>query len=112
MVDKLDKAKEYPVYEENMSKLQQIDFVTSSLARTGLTDIKTSNVKPAQIGGASGVDFNLDGKYASGLNMKGRVSMAAVDAGLNTIVFVAPAQYYYDRDIAEVESIIKSASFK
>ncbi|MEP6343740.1 MAG: hypothetical protein ABJ275_10530 [Maricaulaceae bacterium] len=111
MVDKLDKSSEYPIFTAGMSKIQQIDFVKSSLLRTGIDEINTANVTPAQVSGLSGVTFDMDGKYSSGLNMKGRVTMAESSAGLNVIAFIAPKEYYYDRDIGEVNNIIETLQF-
>ena len=111
MVDKTSKSIEYPVYTANMSKIQQIDFVKSSLLRTGIDEVNTANVKPAKVSGLSGVTFDISGKYASGLNLNGRVAMAESDAGLNVVAFVAPQEYYYDRDINEVNQIIETLQF-
>ena len=111
MVDVTDKSLEYPVYSEGMSRLEQINFVTSSLARLGFVDVKTASVAPATLSGTDGIRFDMSGKYASGLNLRGKVGMAETDAGLNMIIFVAPSEYYYDRDVAEVDAMISSIRF-
>ena len=111
MVDVTDKSLEYPVYSDGMSRLEQINFVTSSLARLGFVDVKTASVMPATLSGTDGIRFDISGKYSSGLNLRGKVGMAETDAGLNMIIFVAPSEYYYERDIAEVDNMISTISF-
>jgi len=111
MIDVNDKSLEYPVYTSGMSSLEKVNFVTASLSRLGLVDVKTASVTPATLGGSDGIRFDLNGKYASGLNMRGKVGMAETEAGLNMIIFIAPSEYYYGRDIAEVETMISSISF-
>ena len=76
MVDVVDKSLEYPVYSEGMSRLEQINFVTSSLSRMGLANVDTSSVTPATLSGTDGIRFDLNGKYSSGLNFRGKVGMA------------------------------------
>ena len=111
MIDVNDKSLEYPVYTSGMSSLEKVNFVTASLSRLGLVDVKTASVTPATLGVSDGIRFDLNGKYASGLNMRGKVGMAETEAGLNMIIFIAPSEYYYGRDIAEVETMISSISF-
>jgi len=111
MVDVTDKSLEYPVYTSGMSRLEQVNFVTSSLSRLGLVDVKTASVTPATLSGTDGIRFDLNGKYSSGLNMRGKVGMAETDTGLNMIIFIAPSEHYYGRDIAEVDNMISTISF-
>lgn len=111
MVDVLDKSQEYPVFTAGMSSLEQVNFVTSSLARLGLADLQTAAVTPAKISGADGIRFDLSGKYSSGLKMRGKVGMAETPAGLNMIIFIAPSEFYYGRDIAEVDTMISTITF-
>ena len=111
MVDVNDKSLEYPVYTAGMSRLEQVNFVTSSLSRMGLADVQTASVTPATLSGTDGIRFDLNGKYSSGLNFRGKVGMAETPTGLNMIIFVAPSEYYYDRDIAEIDSMISTISF-
>jgi len=111
MVDVSDKSLEYPVYSTGMSRLEQVNFVTSSLARMGFVDVKTASVTPATLSGAEGIRFDISGKYSTGLNLRGKVGMAETDAGLNMIIFIAPSEYYYGRDIAEVDNMISTINF-
>jgi len=111
MIDVNDKSLEYPVYSTGMSSLEQVNFVTSSLARLGYADLETASVTPATLSGIDGIRFDISGKYASGLNLRGKVGMAETDAGLNMIIFVAPSEYYYGRDVAEIETMISTIRF-
>jgi len=111
MIDVNDKSLEYPVYTEGMTSLEQINFVTSSLARMGLSDVQTASVTPATLSGTDGIRFDINGKYTSGLNLRGKVGMAETESGLNMIIFVAPSEYYYARDIAEVDNMISTIKF-
>lgn len=111
MVTVADKSQEYPEFEAGSSELKQIEFITANLSRLGFENVKTLNVSPTTLSGMEGVQFDLTGNYASGLNMKGKVALAESEAGLHTIIFMAPATYYYDRDVAEVDAIIESTSF-
>jgi hypothetical protein len=98
-----------PVFRAGMSELELVELVTASLLRVGLTDVRAENVRPHQFLGASGIRFNLVGKYSSGLNMRGDAALAVVNGKLNVILFVAPAAHYYDANAAEIEQLIQNA---
>lgn len=107
-----DKSQEYPLFQAGSSELKQIEFLMSSLARTGLENITPRNVRPVTLSGLSGVQLDIDGKYSTGLNMKGKAALAESDAGLNLIVYIAPAAHYFDKDEAEVDQMIATANFQ
>lgn len=111
MINITDKSQEYPTYQAGSSELKQIEFLTSSLSRLGVEGLTTRNVTPKTIGGLDGVQFEIDGKYTSGLNMKGLAALAESSSGLNVIVYVAPASHYYQKDLAGVKGMIDSAQF-
>lgn len=111
LINSSDKSQEFPTYQAGSSELQQIEFLTSSLSRIGTVNLKPRNVTPKMVGGLEGVQFELDGKYESGLNMKGLAVLTESNAGLNIIVYIAPAAHYYEKDLASVKSLIASAQF-
>ncbi len=107
-----DESIEYPLFEAGSSELKQIEFLTSSLARTGLKNITPRNVQPVTLSGLSGVQLEFDGKYSTGLNMKGKAALAESDEGLNLIVYIAPAAHYFAKDEAAVDQMIATANFQ
>jgi hypothetical protein len=98
-----------PVFRTGMTELELVEFVTASLSRIGLRDLRTENVRSHTFLGAPGIRFNVAGKYASGLDMRGDAALAVVDGKLNVILFIAPAVHYYDANAAEIEQLIQSA---
>lgn len=98
-----------PEFRAGMSETELVELVTASLTRMGFTDIAADNIRAHQLAGASGVRFNIAGKYASGLNLRGDVALAESNGKLNVIMFVAPAAHYYEASAAEIDQLIQSA---
>lgn len=98
-----------PKYRAGMSETELVEFVTASLTRMGLTDIAPDNVRAFTLAGSPGVRLNVNGRYPSGLNLRGDVAMAEANGKLNIIMFVAPAAHYYEASASEIDHLIGSA---
>jgi hypothetical protein len=99
-----------PVFRAGMSDLETVELVTTTLARMNYTGVTAANVRPHPFGAANGVRFDLSGKDASGLNVKGDVALAQSGGSLHVIIYLAPAQRYFDLSATEVDAMIKSAA--
>ena len=66
-------------------------------------------MRPFTLAGSPGVRFNLNGRYPSGLNLRGDVALAEANGKLNIIMFTAPAAHYYDASASEIDHLIGSA---
>ena len=98
-----------PRFRDGMSEIEVVELVTSSLARMGYTDVQTTDVRPHQWGGANGVRFGLNGRYPSGLNLRGDVVLAQANGKLNLMMYLAPASHYYDATATDFEHMVASA---
>ncbi|ESQ80623.1 hypothetical protein [Asticcacaulis sp. YBE204] len=98
-----------PRGKANMSFQEQIEFVTTSLSTLEYQKIETSAPKPVDLNGTRAVRFELTAKTSEGLNVKG-VAQAASKGGLGYyIVYIAPAEHYYDASLKDAISTMDSA---
>ncbi|MCI5046275.1 MAG: hypothetical protein MRY59_02140 [Aquisalinus sp.] len=106
-----DPKKLVPRFRAGMTDREIVEFLRDSLEYNGLVDVKISNLRPDEFPPETGVRFNFTTKTQIGLAMKGDGKAVIFDDKLFFLLFVAPAEYYYDLHADEVESIFDSARF-
>ena len=89
------------------------EFYESSTRLALNTSVFTmTSVEPATMSGHPAVKFTFDYAFSdSPLNRRGLGMGTIVEGKLYLIVFDGPATYFFDRDRAEVEAIMASATF-
>lgn len=97
-----------PKFRSDMSAPEIAEFVADSLSYASYQNVETQNLRPDDFGSVDGLRFDLKADTTAGLNMLG-TAKAGVRAGeLLLILYLAPAEYYYDLHEAEVERILAS----
>ncbi|MEO1029631.1 MAG: hypothetical protein AAFX02_11320 [Pseudomonadota bacterium] len=102
------KKDNHPVFRADMSALEQVEFLTSSLAVLGYQNLEAVEVKPETFDSNEGLRINLKGSYPSGLNLSGDVAMVRHDNQLSMVIYLAPTEHYFDSSSAEVAAIMSS----
>jgi len=95
-------------YSESMLPNDVMDLVTGTLAKGGFQQVRGDNLKPAPFGSVPGFRFDVSLTTEDGLLMKGTSLIAQRGGKLDVILFLAPAEYYYDRSLPTVERIFAS----
>ena len=109
MVRPLRKELPTPTVKADMSATERIEFVSDSVAALDYQRVETSRPRPAKFGDADAVRFDLTAKTSEGLDIKGTAVVAEVGGKLHLILFLAPAEHYFQKDLAEVERLMASA---
>lgn len=108
-----ERRKEEPVpkFDTEMFDLELAEFLMDSLTKgSGYTGMETSNVRPDTFNDEDAIRFDINGKTAAGLNIEGSALMSVIDEKLNIIMFLAPSEYYADKDRRDVDAIFNSVS--
>jgi hypothetical protein len=106
------KERPTPTYRADFSPQETVEFIADSVSALGYVKVETSNLRPAKFGDAEAVRFDLTGRTADGLDISGSAITAEHGGKLYVILFLAPTEHYYGDAMPEVESIMKSVSFK
>lgn len=99
-----------PIYRANMSDSELVEFVADSVAALGYQRPETANLRPAQLGQAPGVRFDLTAQTPEGLTISGAGLVARDGDKAQILLYLAPSEHYFARDLAEVEQIFASAA--
>jgi hypothetical protein len=99
-----------PVFHADMSPTETVEFVTDSVAAIGYQQVTTSRLRPAQIGASNALRFDLEAQTESGLELKGTAQAAVIAGKLYLVLYLAPAEHYFDANMSEVEAILHSAA--
>ncbi len=111
--DTRKKEQPLPALRSGIELTDVPDFVESSMRVALNTSVfEITNMEPTKLAGHTAVRFTFDYAVAgSPLERKGLAVGTLIEGNLHLVTFVAPAIYFYDRDIAKVEAIIASATF-
>ena len=101
-----------PVYKADFSPQDTVEFVADSVSALDYQKVETANLRPAKFAGGDAVRFDLAARTKDGLDISGTALVAQKAGKAYVILFLAPTEHYYGDGLAEVESIMTSASFK
>jgi hypothetical protein len=99
---------ELGTYQTSMLPNDVMDLLSTTLARIGQQQVRSSALRPVPFGSESGFRFDLEFVTRDGLQMKGLVLGAQRRGKLDLIAFTAPAEFYFDRYAPMVEQIFAS----
>jgi len=100
-----------PWYRPGMRPDEIRDVVLDALREGGWSNVASSGLRPAKFGGVDGLRFDAVLTEHNGLIYKGTFGAAEHNGRLTQFFWMAPAEYYYDRDVAAVNRMIDSIRF-
>lgn len=95
-------------YRAGMSDLEVQELVADGLLAAGVVDLELLKLEPAQLDGQAAIRFELSFANAAGLRYRALALASQAGERLTLLLYYAPAEYYYERDRAHVESIFGS----
>lgn len=96
------------IYRAAMSEAEVQELFADALQSLGLVNVSASGLRPAPFGSRPGFRFELRYDTPRGLTYRGLV-LAEIDGGtLSYLVYDAPAEHYFERDLASVEALLAS----
>ncbi len=101
-----------PAFHTGMHAEEIRDIVLDALTETGAVNIQSEGLRPARFGDVDGLRFEFKASTNAGLQYRGMVVAAARSDRLSFILWMAPAEYYYDRDAMNVSRLLDSAHFE
>ena len=98
-----------PLVRAGMSASERLEFVSDSVAAMGYQRVNLNRPRAATLSGTPGVRFDIDAVTSEGLEIKGAGLVAEVSGKLYLILYLAPAEHYFQASLPEVESVLASA---
>lgn len=96
-------------FKPGLDALQLQQLFVDAYAGEGMVNAAASGLRPARFGEVEGFRFELAFASPEGLIYRGKVLMAERDARLYALVFLAPGEYYFERDAATIDRVFDSA---
>ena len=100
-----------PWFRPGMRPDEVRDVVLDAMREAGWSNVQASSLRPANFGGVSGLRFDAVMTEQNGLIYRGTFGAAEHDGKLTQFFWMAPAEHYYDRDIAAVNKMMDSIRF-
>ena len=100
-----------PWYRPGMRPDEIRDVILDALRQQGWSNVSASNLRPAQFGAVAGLRFDAQLTQQNGLRYKATFGAAERGGRLTHFFWMAPAEYYYARDIDAVSRMIDTLRF-
>lgn len=111
LIKERNKENPVPTFDPALFELELVEFVTDSLQKgSGLGSIQTRDIRPDTFAGNDAVRFDFTGVDQSGLNISGEALLAVADDTLDALLFMAPTEYYFEKDRANIDAIFNSVA--
>jgi hypothetical protein len=101
-----------PKFRASMLPNELEELTASSLGKMfgeGSAVVQTANLRPHRYGEDRGILLDVEAAVTDGPDYKGLAGAFVANDALYLILYVAAVPYYYEKDLAEAQSIIKSA---
>ena len=98
-----------PVIRSDMSPSERLEFIADSLAALEYQHVELVKPRPGAIGDTPGVRFDVTAQTKDGLDIRGAGLVAVRDSKVYVLLYLAPAEYYFQANLADVEAIMASA---
>ena len=99
-----------PTFRPDMSPSEEVELISDSVAAFGYLRVETAKLRPARLGGADAVRFDISAETEDGLDIRGAAEVALVNGKLFSIIYLAPSEHYFSETLPIVESIFHSGA--
>ncbi len=97
-----------PKFNKEMNVIELSEMLTDSLKIKNWFEIKTSNLKPADLGPFKGFRFDVKMVNANGLPYNGSIAGAIINEKLYLIYYLGVSLHYYPKYINHFNGILNS----
>ena len=83
-------------------------MIVEGLRGSSLVNVRAIDLRPATLNGRKGFRAELSFDNNSGLHYRGLILAEGEDGSLSFLMYTAPAEFYFERERAVVESVFAS----
>jgi hypothetical protein len=94
-------------YRRGMNANELMEIVVDGLSELGAANVESSNLRPQSLGDFTGFRFDLRFQGVDGLIYQGTALVVERRKFLNVVAYMAPQEFYFERDRAAVEEIFQ-----
>ncbi len=100
-----------PWFRPGMRPDELRDIILDGLREQGWSNVSADNLRPQRFGSVDGLRFDLMMTNTDGLAYAGTVAAAEKDGQLRLLLWKAPREHYYGRDIEAVNRMLDGMRF-
>jgi hypothetical protein len=95
-------------FRAGLGNIEISELIVEGLRGSGLLNVAARELRPATLNGRAGFRAELAFDTSAGLRYRGLLLAEGEDGSLSFLMYTAPAEHYFERDRAAVESIFAS----
>ena len=100
-----------PWFKPGMRPDEIENIMLDGWRQMGFAQVSGSNLRPAKYGSSDGLRFDVVMTNEDGLIYQGTAGAVERNQHLNVMFWIAPKEYYFDRDISAVNKMFDSLRF-
>lgn len=101
-----------PWFRAGMRLDEMQKLIVDGLIDNEWVGVTSRDLRPHRFGNVEGIRFDVEMTDPEGLIYRGTVAAAERNGLMTLIVWVAPKEYYHDRDAAAVDAMLDGMRFK
>lgn len=109
MLKAVSKESPMPALRAGMNATERMEFVADSVTAMGYQRVETARPRSAQLAGQPAVRFDLAARTSDGLMISGAAVAAEVAGKTYLVLYLAPAEHYFQATLPDVERLMNSA---
>ncbi len=95
-------------FRSGLSNIEIAELIVEGLRGSSLVNVRAIDLRPATLNGRKGFRAELSFDNNSGLHYRGLILAEGEDGSLSFLMYTAPAEFYFERERAVVESVFAS----
>lgn len=100
-----------PWFRPGMRPDEVRDIILDGLRGQSWSNVSAENLRPQRFGSVDGLRFDITMTSVDGLAYSGTVAAAEKDSKLRLLLWKAPSEHYYRRDIGAVNKMLDGMRF-
>lgn len=97
------------LYRAGMTDPEIVDLLADGLATQGAENVQILEVRPFRFAAVQGFAADFRFQNEAGLHYRATLAGAADGSTLSYLLFYAPQQYFFERDLEAVQAVFQSA---
>lgn len=96
------------LFHAGISDSEAIELIADGLREQGVDDLQVHDITPKPFGALPGFAFAFEFASRRGLRYRGLGAGEIAGDSLSYVLFFAPAEYYFERDVAAARQVLES----
>ena len=97
-------------FRAGLGAIEIEELIIEAMGAGGMHNVRSTELRPARFNGRAGLRSEIACDSASGLHYRALLLAEGEDGSLSFLLYLAPAEHYFEHELAAIETIFTSAA--